>query len=70
MILIDVDLPKSIIKVLDWDLSPFFKAVKMFQPMPVNRLTDGEICFQIYNIFMKVSIDLVVYKGPFKESVT
>ena len=37
--------------------------------MRVNRLTDGEICFQIYNIFMKVSIDLVVYKGPFKNQL-
>ena len=45
-----------------------FSVVKMFQLMSVNRLTDGEICFQIYNIFVKVSIDLVVYKGPFKKS--
>ena len=46
-----------------------FSAVKMFQLMPVNRLTDGEICFQIYNMFMKVSINLVVYKGSFKNQL-
>ena len=28
-----------------------FSVVKMFQPMAVNRLTDGEICLQIYLYF-------------------
>ena len=44
-------------------------AVKMFQPMPVNRLTDGETCFRIYHIFMNVSKDLVVYKRPLKNQL-
>ena len=30
------------------------RAIKMFELMLVNRLTDGEICFQIYHIFMNV----------------
>ena len=42
-------------------------AVKMFQPMPVNLLTDGETCFQIYHIFMNVSIDIVVNKGQWRR---
>ena len=29
-----------------------FSAVNMFQSMAVNRLTDGEICSQVYNIFI------------------
>ena len=47
-----------------------FNPVKMFLSLPVNQLTDGEICFQIYNIIRKVSTDLVVYKEPFKKLVT
>ena len=42
-------------------------AVKMFQPMPVHRLTDVETCFKI--IYIHVSIDLVVYKGPIKSQL-
>ena len=44
-----------------------FSAVKMFQPIPVNGLTDGETCFQIYHLSMYVSMDLVLYKGPLKK---
>ena len=42
-------------------------AVKRFQTIPVNRLTDGELCSKMYNIFMNASIDSVVDKGPFKN---
>ena len=31
-------------------LTSFFSAVKMLHPMAVNRVTDVDICFQIYHI--------------------
>ena len=53
----------------NWLINQIFSAVKTFQPISVNRLTDGEICSNLHYLYESFYRFSIIYKGPFKNQL-